>query len=93
MALKYLFNSSIVLLIVLVYITDHFRHLHIFNLILKFYTFTYFYRGYFHLVGGGGGGQKVTFPGKSNENNSLLYFSYFFLYKMYCNKNTISIVS
>ena len=23
----------------------------------------------------------------------LLYFSYFFLYKFYCNKNTISIVS
>ena len=27
------------------------------------------------------------------KHNTLLYFSYFFLYKLYCNKNTISIVS
>ena len=45
---------------------------------------------------------KITKDIQSNNNNNivlsmlhaeLLYFSYFFLYKFYCNKNTISIVS
>ena len=30
---------------------------------------------------------------QKSEHSCLLYFSYIFLYKFYCNKNTISIVS
>ena len=41
----------------------------------------------------GGRGEKHLSQVADKLYHTLLYFSYFFLYRFYCNQNTISIVS